>query len=717
MRVFLGAFEIGGLPEPMACTAFEARSVRDGGDQGADVLRDLGILSRRLGSPTALYTDPRYGQVVLALAPVVGSLQGGIRDHEYAPVGEVVLDPVRLDDRRTMVRLVNQGLRDYMATRSDFIAVGRNAYANTRPAGSEDRWNLHRRMAFRVDHAGALILTVDVGQLAVDPGPVGADAAGGQAVLATPDGMWMARVERMADGVTAGDPVVVGTGGERENLIEHYHRMGMGTTAEAIDPEDPVVYLRRYHYGRAGREEPHSASLVHAMAPPGEAPSFDPPPSARWKIVQGMANQLGRARIGAHQLEVGVESPVGPLEQGVFPIPPEALRAGARLEPVDDNVGHWDALRRTALKEAGVEPGAPRLGPAVLAYHDGVPQGAATTMYSDVRYNLFRYLGTKADPRPVRVMEFGKLAELGALLGTVSPIPSALLVVAGDAQEAYLTAKAALPRTAVQSMAASTLATRPQHGGEDGDARYFNSVLWLATALEREAGRTPWTLEGGLGADAYLGLGLGGRNPDEGEGHHGRGLVTVVDSRTGGGLHVGGVVDLDRGRFEGEGPRTVIAQGLRSLSEEGAAPSSLVVHREGKLPRSERRAVEALVEELEAEGVLAEGTDLAFVELGVDHPFRMFGEGIKGPSTCRAGTWASVDDRTVLLATTGYPIKTRGTPEVVMVTARSGQDPVAAARDVQALGALDWGGSEVRWPATIWGPRAEMGMGRVRPWG
>jgi hypothetical protein len=52
-----------------------------------------------------------------------------------------------------------------------------------------------------------------------------------------------------------------------------------------------------------------------------------------------------------------------------------------------------------------------------------------------------------------------------------------------------------------------------------------------------------------------------------------------------------------------------------------------------------------------------------------------------------------------------------------MLTARSGQDPVAAARDVQALAALDWGGSEVRWPATIWGPRAEMGVARVRPWG
>ena len=228
MSVFLGAFEIGGLPEPVACVAFEPRDIDAGADPGQEVLRDLGILSHRLGSPTALYTDPQYGQVVLALAPVVEATQGGIRGHEYVPVGGVDLDHARLDDRRTMVRMVNQGLRDYMATRTDFIAVGRNAYANARPAGAEGRWNLHRRMAFRVDHLEAMTLAVDVGQLAIDPGPVGADAVGRRAVLATPDGIWMARVERMADGATAGDPIVVGAGGDRESLIEHYQRLRLG---------------------------------------------------------------------------------------------------------------------------------------------------------------------------------------------------------------------------------------------------------------------------------------------------------------------------------------------------------------------------------------------------------------------------------------------------------------------------------------------------------
>ena len=76
-----------------------------------------------------------------------------------------------------------------------------------------------------------------------------------------------------------------------------------------------------------------------------------------------------------------------------------------------------------------------------------------------------------------------------------------------------------------------------------------------------------------------------------------------------------------------------------------------------------------------------------------------------------------LDDRTALLATAGYPVKTRGTPEVLMITTRSEADPESVARDVQTLGALDWGGREVRWPASIWGPRAEMGVARIRPWG
>ncbi len=710
----------------MECIAFRAEALDGVQDPAGEALRDLGILSNRLGSPTALYETPELGHVALTIAPVPEVAQGGIRGREYRPVGEVVLDPSSLDDRRTIVRLVHQGLRDYMASRVDFMAVGRNAYANSRPAGEEGRWYIHRRMAFRVDNPGVLMVTVDVGQFAVDRDPIAisppaSGLEGGEvtapAILGTPDGVWMARMERMVEEVSAGDPIVMGPGGERETLVEHYRRMGRGATARVVDPGDPVVYLRRFIHGRHGREEPHAASLVHALARPEETPVFDPPPSARWKIVQGMAKQLGRARLGAHDLRLDVEGPMRPEEQGMVDVPAEDLRSSRRLEPNEDTVGRWDAERRNALKDAGVEPGAPRLGPAVLAYQEGVAQGAAATMYSDVRYNLFRYLGTKADPRPVRTMEFSRSVELGALLTTVSSRPSAVIVVAEDPVEAYLEAKAALPEAAVQAMSAAKLASRPVHGEVEGDTTYFNAVLWLATALEREAGRAPWTLDAQLGADAFLGLSLLGRGHEEGGGHLERGLVTVVDARAGGTLSIGGVVDLDGGRFCGEKTATAITRALSPVAEARGPPGSIVVHREGTMSRSERENLTDTLRGLAAEGLLADGTALGFVELGLEHPFRMFQEGMKGPATCRAGSWARLDDRTALLATAGYPVKTRGTPEVLLVTARSGADPVVAAREVQTLGALDWGGREVRWPVTIWGPRAEMGTGRARSWG
>jgi hypothetical protein len=243
---------------------------------------------------------------------------------------------------------------------------------------------------------------------------------------------------------------------------------------------------------------------VHTVASPEETPPFDPPPSARWKIVQGMANQLGKARIGCHQVELDVEGPLCPEDQGVFQVPAEALRAGKVLQPNEETVGRWDYVRRTVLKEAGVEPGAPRLGPAVLAYQDGVPQGAATTMYSDVRYNLFRYLGTKADPHPVRVMEFSKVAELGPLLTTVTPRPSAVLVVSRDPDEGYLAAKAAVPGAAVQSMSAATLASRPVHGDEEGDPSYFNP--WSGRPVAHHGPWTPpWTSTRSLASASWDG--------------------------------------------------------------------------------------------------------------------------------------------------------------------------------------------------------------------
>jgi hypothetical protein len=191
-----------------------------------------------------------------------------------------------------------------------------------------------------------------------------------------------------------------------------------------------------------------------------------------------------------------------------------------------------------------------------------------------------------------------------------------------------------------------------------------------------------------------------------------------VDARAGGVLHLGGVVRLDRGRFEGKATEAAVHKAMASMAAGPAgAPGSLVVHREGSLPRSEREVLEAILSGLAAAGHLAREASVGFVELGLDHPFRLFQEGLRGPATCRAGSWALLDENTALVATAGYPSKTRGTPDVLMVGTRSQMDVRDAVRDVQLLGALDWGGREVRWPATVWGPRAEMGVERARPWG
>jgi hypothetical protein len=689
----------------------------------------MGVLSRRLGTPTALYGHPTLGEVVLALGPVGFQSQGGVHGREYLTVGEVAMDARVPEDRRTVVRLVHQGLRDYMSSRSDFFAVGQNAFANARPAAEDGAWDLHRRLCFRVDYPGPLVLAVDVGQLAVRRAPLSAappapgEVRGTAAVLSTPDGVWMGTIERVVEEVTAGDPVVVMPEGERETLIEHYLRTGQAATARAVDPRDHVVYLRRVLHGRAGREEPHAASLVRPLARPGEVPQFDPPPSARWRISQGMANQLGKARLGAHEVRIDVERPWRPPAQEVIAPPAEVLRDGSRLLPTEDRLGRWDAERRVALKTIPPPAEAARLGPAVLAHQESVPHGAAAAFYADVRYNLYRYLGTKADPRPVRTLEFGAAAELGALLMTMAPAPSAVVVAADDPAAAYLSAKAALPGVAMQAMSAGAVASRPSQAGEEGgDAGYFNTVLWLATALEREAGRSPWRLERPTGAEVHVGLGLLGRSPHIEEGGPASGLVTAVDGRTGGSLHIGGAVPLPRGRFEGERVRAALASALGRCAAAGGTPTptppaSVLVHREGVLSRSERGGLEAMLADLSSSGAVAKGARVGFVEMSLDHPYRLLLEGQTGPATCRAGSLAVLDERMALLATSGFPIKTRGTPEVLMLTARGPVAPADAARDVQLLGGLDWGGREVRWPITIWGPRAEMGVERARPWG
>ena len=721
MGLFLSAFVIQGLPDPVPCVAFRARGEGGGLQSVHEMLSDMGVLSRRLGAPTALFDHPDLGQVVLAMAPVPFHSQPGVHGREYLTAGELALSGGTPEERRTVVRLVHQGLRDYMSSRSDFFQVGQNSYANSRPAAEDGEWAVHRRVTFRVDYPGPVVLAVDVGQMHVrrEPlasGPRARAPPGALAVLSTPDGAWMCTVERVVEEVTAGDPVVVGPGGRRETLPEHYARTGMGATAAAVAAEDHVAYLRRLQHGRPGPEEPHAASLVHEVARGGERPPFDPPPSARWRIIQGMASQLGRARLGAHDVRVDVERPWQPSVQGVASDGAEALRGALRSSPTEERLARWDAERRTALKGLEVGDEAPRLGAAVLAHQEGVGQGAAATLWSDVRYNLFRYLGTKADPRPLRTLEFARAAELGALLATVSPRPSAVVAVADDPFAAYASAKAALPSAAVQTMASRTLASRPAGAGEKGDASYFNSVLWLATALEREAGRMPWAIEGRPSQEVHVGLSLMGRSMELDEEGARTGVVAAVDGRAGGALSVGGVVPLPSGRFEGERVLAALASALGPCARR-APPATVCFHREGSLGKPERLGLEAMVAGLEAAGTVAKGARATFVELSLDHPYRIMLGGQTGPATCRAGSWALVDDRTALLATSGYPSKTRGTPEVLMLTARGGLPPTDAARDAQLLGALDWGGREVRWPLTVWGPRTEMGVGRARPWG
>jgi hypothetical protein len=721
MGLFLSAFAIRGLPDPVPCVAFRARREGDGPQSMQEMLSDMGVLSRRLGAPTALLDHPDLGQVVLAMAPVPFHSQSGVHGREYLTAGEVALSGATPDERRTVVRLVHQGLRDYMSSRSDFFQVGQNSYANSRPAAEDGEWAVHRRVTFRVDYPGPVVLAVDVGQMHVRREPLAARPGrpvppGALAVLATPDGAWLCTVERLVEEVTVGDPVVVGPGGQRETLPEHYARTGMGATASAVAPTDHVAYLRRLQHGRPGPEEPHAASLVHEVARPDERPPFDPPPSARWRIVQGMANQLGRARLGAHELRLDIERPWPPAVQGVASDGAEVLRGVQRSAPTEERSARWDAERRTALKGIDVPDEAPRLGAAVLAHQEGVGQGAAAMLWSDVRYNLFRYLGTKADPRPLRTLEFSRAAELGALLATVAPSPSAVVAVADDPFAAYASAKSALPAAAVQAMSSRTLASRPAEGGEEGDASYFDSVLWLSTALEREAGRMPWSIEGRPSQEVHVGLSLMGRSMELGDEGARPGVVSAVDGRAGGALSVGGVVPLPEGRFEGEAVRAALASALGPCARRGP-PVTVCFHREGSLGKPERLGLEAMVAALGDAGTVARGARANFVELELDHPYRIMLGGQTGPATCRAGSWAVLDERTALLATSGYPTKTRGTPEVLMLTARGGLPPADAARDAQLLGALDWGGREVRWPLTVWGPRAEMGVGRARPWG
>lgn len=180
--------------------------------------------------------------------------------------------------------------------------------------------------------------------------------------------------------------------------------------------------------------------------------------------------------------------------------------------------------------------------------------------------------------------------------------------------------------------------------------RAKSQVRNLALAILTEAGVKPWVLADPLHYDVYIGIdllygrvayhafcGTGGR---------------VISSRFG--------ESQLRGRMQ-EGIKAPLLRGkieelLREMAVAHHQMKTIVLHRDGKWCLSEGKGLRSAIASLKSEGVLASDVEWAVVEIRKNHmPVRLFTEQGKLLQNPLPGTHLMLDEKRILLTTTGKP--------------------------------------------------------------
>jgi hypothetical protein len=236
--------------------------------------------------------------------------------------------------------------------------------------------------------------------------------------------------------------------------------------------------------------------------------------------------------------------------------------------------------------------------------------------------------------------------------------------------------------------------------GRQRSPKWTGRARNLALAIQTETGGEPWVLSEGLHADLFIGIdvlegrvgynflcGTGGRKVFRQSGWTTRGKRAEAIKAT----------EL----------RRQLIKGIRRASEGGGVVRRMVIHRDGRWWPSESRGLkEAIKSELDS-GRLESGLEHYVVEVRKQHvPVRLFVESrsangvqLRNPLP---GTHLPLDDRRVVLATTGRPGtwdsptgQTAGTLLLNVVESGGGLDLSSIAEDAYRLTQLNWSAPDI----------------------
>ena len=385
---------------------------------------------------------------------------------------------------------------------------------------------------------------------------------------------------------------------------------------------------------------------------------------------------------------------------------PDDAPKGAPIPSIDSALAQWRSDKMPLLYQHGPFFNEP-LPDTVFFYPEDMPRDVREKFLQQLGIEVLKQTGSKLNVRRQRSYRVGKHERAGAsLLSNIQAVVAEnegfflALVVLWDRflDHVHAHVKEALvsyPSQCVTDRVVRLIADTSNPHRAAGRVR--NLSLGVLTA----AGVQPWVLAEKLSSDAFIGIdllhgrvsyhflfGKGGRNVLTASGHASRRdrIHETVDK-----------VEL----------RSTIVTMLTQIHATGKPLSSIVVHRDGRWWRRESQALAEAIEKLKHDNVLQPDCRVAVVEIRKSHfPVRLFTTSagthphLENPLP---GTYLPLDDKRVLLSTTGRPGswekgsfgRTAGTLLLSLVEQQGQFDITDIAEDAYRLTHLNWNAPEI----------------------
>lgn len=489
---------------------------------------------------------------------------------------------------------------------------------------------------------------------------------------------------------------------DNETLDEIEDRHGR-EVADKVDPSEPTVKIR---YGN--RDWYPAAPSLLLFAPSEGRPddisqraTFSP--RERWEKVEDFRELIGNINIGTIQTDISQP----PVRDGIsaygYPVltfgddPSTEMGIGRPNISFDGSPltqEYWNPAKQGYLEEVG-----PRrtfdedFNIAVL-----FPEGAeddALRAYQQVREYVEDHLGIILSDPPGRV-NYEDPHEVKDWQQSLDNIDAGFGYLPQHDEEVYHQLIEILEGKPLQSLTAVNLRSAQRSGHED------DVIANTAVGLGVKLGVVPFSIENQLDTDAYFGLSVTGRDRTVASGV----VVSGTDNQI---LH-------QTEKTNPTGRSTVTNQGLAKQilirAVQGAVTTprsgfeqldSLTIHRNGYFGDEEIAGLREGVEYLKSNGYVTDSFEWVGVDVQHSPTYRIYDD----DGMPDMGSYAQLDDETVLLLTTDAPQLNQGTPQPTLckIAVEEGNfDIYSVGRDAFYLSELNWGAPSkgIKDPLTVY---------------